>query len=233
MSVRPAGLIRPEDVTVITGQAVPPAFSELDSKELTRFDRDLAKMAGYYSSSRDLFRLILEDRDTYLFAAQVAKQQFNTSFGGALPGSGEYGMQFIRSKTILGAPSWVRVFATSGWQDVFGSASAPVDLSTTSPAFGNPQNRVLVVFPKLADLLVPKVREVWFNVAPTDYPIWPINFANLSDIGIAGLPSAVLVQKNARFFMRGNVEGAGQQSAVQPLGLTFALGPYMVGSTQE
>jgi hypothetical protein len=234
MSARPAGLIRPEDVSIITGQATVPAFLELDSRELTKFDRDLAKMAGYYATSRDLFKLILEDRDTYLFAAQVSKQQLNAAFGGALPGSGEFGFQFIRSKTILGTSSWVRVFAAAGWQDVFGSAASPIDLSTTSTAFGNPQNRVLLVFPKLADLLLPaKIREVWFNVAPTDYPIWPVNFINLADVGIAGLPAAVLVQKNARFYMRGNIEGAGQQSAIQPLGLTYALGPYMVGSTQE
>ncbi|MEM2234043.1 MAG: hypothetical protein QXP81_10955 [Nitrososphaerota archaeon] len=233
MAVRPPGLIRPEDVAFIAGQATVPDYAPLDSAEIRIFDRDLVKTAGYYSMSRDLFSIMLEDRDFYLFAAQCAKKQLNAAFRGAVPGSGDVGMQIIRSKTVLGARTWFKSYASAGWNDVFGSAAAPVDLSTTSPAFGNPQNRVLLAFPKLGNQTVPKLTEVWFHVEPTDYPIWPIRFAQVTDTFVSNLPHAVLIVKNNKFYMRGNVEGANVQDATYPLGLTLALGSYLLGPGQE
>ncbi|MCS7117637.1 MAG: hypothetical protein NZ957_02475 [Thaumarchaeota archaeon] len=231
--VRPANLIRPEDVAFIAGQATVPDFKELDSTELRIFDRDLVKTAGYYAMSRDLFSILVEDRDFYLFAAQVAKHQLAGAFRGAVPGSGEVGIQFIRSKTILGTTSWFRSYASPGWNDIHGSAAAPVDLSTTSPVYGNPQNRVILAFPKLGNLTTPKLNEVWFAVRPTNYPIWPIHFARLTDTYVANLPHSVLVVKNNQYYMRGNVEGAGVVDATFPFGLTFALGSYLTGPGQE
>ncbi|MEM2233725.1 MAG: hypothetical protein QXP81_09340 [Nitrososphaerota archaeon] len=233
MAARPSGIIRPEDVAFIAGQKEIPDYEQLDPTELRKFDRDLVKSAGYYSTQRDLFSLVVEDRDFYAFAAMAAKKQLNARFAGALPGSGEVGMQYIRSKTVLGTTSWFRTFASAGWNNVIGSAASPVDLSTTSTAFGNPQNRVLLAFPKLGDLTVPKVTEVWFHVEPTDYPIWPIKFWLTADVYLANLPYSVLIVKNNKFYMRGNVEGANVTTAVHPFGFTFALGSYITGSGQE
>jgi hypothetical protein len=231
--VRPAGLIRAEDVAFIAGQATIPEYRELDATEIRIFDRDLVKTAGYYATTRDLFSLLVEDRDFYVFAAQVAKSQINAPFRGAVPGSGDLGFQIIRSKTVLGTASWFRSFTTAGWNDVIGSAASPVDLSTTSAAFGNPQNRVLLAFPKLGNQTIPKLNEVWFHVGPADYPIWPVKFAQLTDTYLANLPHSVLIVKNGTFYMRGNIEGAGVQDATHPFGLTLALGSYIVGPGQE
>jgi hypothetical protein len=231
--VRPAGLIRPEDVAFIAGQAAVPDYAELDATEVRIFDRDLVKTAGYYATTRDLFSIILEDRDFYLFAAQVAKKQLNAAFRGAVPGSGDLGFQIIRSKTVLGTTSWFKSYASAGWNDIHGSSAAPVDLSTTSTTYGNPQNRVLLAFPKLGNQTIPKLNEVWFHVEPTDYPIWPVKFAQITDTYVSNLPHAILIVKNNKYYMRGNIEGAGVQDATYPLGLTLALGSYMVGTGQE
>ncbi|MEM2068415.1 MAG: hypothetical protein QXE50_05810 [Nitrososphaerota archaeon] len=233
MAVRPPGLIRPEDVAFVAGAAEVPAYTPLDEREVRRFDRDLVKTAGYYHSNRDLFSLFLEDRDFYLFAAQVAKNQLGGAFEGAVPSANGIGIQIIRSKTVLGTASWFRTFAAAGWGNVIGSAGAPVDLSTTSTTYGNPQNRVLLAFPKLGDLTVPKVTEVWFHIGPSDYPIWPIKFASLTDTYVSNLPHSVLIQKNSSFYTRGNVEGANVLSALHPFGLTIALGSYITGPGQE
>ena len=231
--VRPKGMISPENVAFIAGQATVPDFTELDGIELKCFDRDLVKTAGYYSFSRDLFSLMLEDRDFYLFAAQCAKKQIGGFFRGAVPGSGDVGFQIIRSKTVLGTRSWFKLYTSAGWNDVFGSAASPVDLSTTSVAYGNPQNRVLLAFPKLGNQTIPKINEVWFHVEPTDYPIWPIKFAQITDTYVSNLPYAVLIVKNNKFYMRGNIEGAYVQDATYPFGLTFAFGSYLFGPGQE
>ena len=228
----PSGLIRPGEVSVIMGRAEEPDFEPLDEEELKVFDTDLAKMAGGFFRARDAFSILLEDRDVYLYAAQIAKKQLNAGFGGAVPSGNQIGMQFIRPKTVLGANNWFQTISSPGWNDIFGSSASPVDLSTTSATYGNPQNRVLLVFPKLGDYTVPKVTEVWFHIGPTTYPIWPLPFWFQSDVYIHTLPAAVIIGKNERFYMRGNVLGAGQ-IATFPFGLTLCLGSYMTGSGQE
>jgi len=229
----PFGISNPASVSFIAGTGTELEFTDLEADELTMFDRDLIKMSRYFSQSRDLQMLFLEDRDTYLWAASIAKKALGVGFGGGVPGSGEFGMQFIRSKTWLGAASWLQSYATAGWNNVFGNSTTMIDLSLTSTTYGNPQNRVLNVFPKLYDTSLPKVRELWFHIGPTDYPIWPIEFSAMGDLYVAGLPATPLIVKNGKFYMRGNVLGTGVVDALAPLGLAFALGEYMTGSGQE
>jgi len=233
MATRPAGLIRPGEVAVIMGRAVDPKIRQLDSDELKVFDRDLTKLASVYFRSRDGFSIVLEDRDFYLFACQIAVDQLGGKFAGAVPGGNEVGFQFIRPKTVLGANHWFRTITSAGWNDLIGSAAAPVDLSTTSATYGNPQNRVLLAFPKFGDYTVPKVTEVWINIGPTNYPIWPIPLWHQADVYVTPIPYGPIIPKNERFYVRGNVLAGNTQIAFFPLGLTFCLGSYMTGAGQE
>jgi len=235
------GLGAPIPPSVISGQGsvslwaggVSVAKEELTEAELHIFDRDLYKIAGIFALERDLQSIFLEDRDVYLYAAAIAKKMLGAGFGGSSPGSGEIGMQLIRSKTILGAANWLQTFATAGWNNIFGTSSVPVDLSSTSTTYGNPQNRVVIVIPKIIDYCVPKLVEYWFHVGPNDYPIHPVGFFSISDLFIARLPAAVFVGKNGKFYMRGNVIGNGVVDGLAPLGLAFVLAEYMVSSGQE
>jgi len=203
------------------------------------FDRDLQNLADYFSLAHDLKTVFLEDRDSYLWAASIAKKQLLTSFGGVAAGSGQFGMGLIRPKTILGATAgyagdWLQSYSTNQWQNVFGSSTTPVDLSTTNALNGNPQNRVLMVISNLYCTTVPKIREIWFQVGPTSYPIWPIEFRNLSDCWVAGMPAMPFISRNGKFYMRGNLGSPiGVIDGTAPLGLTFALAEYLTGSGQE
>lgn len=237
----PMGLMDPtgSNISYIAGVSKTLDFANLTPEELTIFERDLNKMSRYFSFERDLQMLFLEDHDIYLAAAAIAKKAFGMGFGGALPGSGEFGMQFIRAKTVLTGTSqvttandWLQSYATAGWQNVFGSSTYPVDLSLTTGL--NPQNRVLLVFPKLYCTTIPKIREVRFTIGPTNYGIMSIEFRSISDLFLAGLPASPLITKNGNFYMRGNVGSAiGVVDGTAPLGLTFALAEYMTGSGQE
>lgn len=221
-------------VSFIAGVSGSLDFTSLSDDELAVFDRDLINLADYFSLTRDLKTIFLEDRDSYLWAASIAKKQLLSSFGGAAPGSGQFGMQLIRPKTILGATDWLQSYATAGWQNVYGSSGTPVDLSTTSVNYGNPQNRVLMVISNLYCTTVPKIREIYFNIGPTTYPIWPIEFRNLSDAWIAGMPAMPFISRNGKFWMRGNVGSSiGVVDGTAALGLTFALAEYFTGSGQE
>lgn len=230
----PSGILNPGSVSFIAGTGAQLDFTHLTPEELRIFDRDLVSISDYFGLSRDLKTIWLEDRDTYLWAASIAKKQLGLGFGGAVPGSGQFGMQIIRSKTILAATDWLQSYATAGWQNVFGSSTSFVDLSTTLATYGNPQNRALVLITKLYSETIPKIREVWFHVGATDYPIWPIEFRSISDLYIAGLPAKPLITKNGKFFMRGNVGSPiGVVDGTAPLGLTFCLAEYMVSGAQE
>jgi hypothetical protein len=209
-------------------------FSDLTPEEIVVFDRDLNALSDYFSLNRDLKSIFLEDRDSYLWAASIAKKQLGTNFGGATPSSGQFGMQLIRSRSVLGANDWLQSYSAAGWTNVYGTSSAPVDLSTTSTTYLNPQNRTLMVIANLYSSTLPKIREVWFHIGATDYSIWPIEFRTLSDAWIAGLPAMPLIAKNGKFYMRGNVGSSiGVVDGTAPLGLTFAAAEYMVGQIQE
>jgi len=210
------------------------SYKPLTPDEVALFDADLARLAGYFGASRDLERIILEDRDIYIYALSLANAQIqNSGFGGFNPGSGQLGMQFIRSKTILGAANWLKTFASAGWNDLWGSSSSMVDLSSTDTVYGNPQNRVALVIPKVFDITLPKFQELWFHIGVTDFPIHSLSFMQLADLFVAKLPAAVFVGRNGRFYARGNVIGNGVVSGLAPLGLAFTLSEYMTGSTQE
>jgi hypothetical protein len=229
----PFGVANPGNVTFIAGSGTDLEFENLTVDELAIFDRDLVKLSRYFSQSRDLQMLFLEDRDVYLWAAAIAKKQLATGFGGNVAGSGQFGMQLIRSKPWLGTASWQQAYSAAGWNNVFGTSSSPIDMSATSTTYLNPQNRVVTVFPKLYNSTLPKVREVWFHIGPTDYPIWPIEFSALGDLYVTGLPATPLIVKNGKFYMRGNILGVGVVDGLAPLGLAFALGEFMTGSGQE
>ena len=120
-----------------------------------------------------------------------------------------------------------------GWNNIFGSSGSPVDLSVATAAYKDPHNRVTVAFPKLICRTNPKLLEAWIHIGPTDYGIFPLNFYGVGDLFIANLPAGVYVGKNGKFYMRGNVEARDVIIGDAPLGLTFALAEYMVGSGQE
>jgi len=230
--ISPAVITGPGSISLWAG-GIEIAWENLTDAEITIFDRDLVKLAKAFSHERDLQTIFLEDRDTYLYGASIAKKQLAAGFGGVSPASGQIGMQLIRSKTIRGAANWWQSFAAPGWSDVFGSSTAPVDLSTTSAAYGNPQNRVAICFPKLIDRTTPKLLEAYFHIGPTDYQIFPLSFFGVADLFVANLPSGVYVGRNGRFWMRGNIEARDVIEGIAPLGLTFCLAEYMVGAGQE
>jgi hypothetical protein len=238
----PTGVLNPGSVSFIAGTGAQLQYQNLTRDELTVFDRDLIKLADYFSLSRDLNHIFLEDRDAFLWAASIAKQQLQVGFGGAVPGSGQFGMQLIRAKTILStstflATDWLQSWTSPGWQTapgIFGSVTSPVDMSTTNTNPGNPQNRVLLCITKLYCTTIPKLREVWFHIGATDYPIWPIEFRGMGDLYVAGLPATPLITKNGKFFMNGNLGSiSGTIDGTAPLGLTFALAEYMVSAGQQ
>ncbi|MEM2905007.1 MAG: hypothetical protein QW587_04630 [Candidatus Bathyarchaeia archaeon] len=209
------------------------AFENLTPGELRIFDRDLVKIGKAYSLSRDLLSVFLEDRDTYLYAAAIAKKQLNAGFGGANAGSGKIAMSAIRPVTILGAANWFQTFATAGWNNLWGSSGSPVDLGSTSSTYLNPQNRVVLVIPKIIDYCVPKCLEMYAVVGPTTYPIHSIGFISAGDLFVANLPYSIFVGKNGKFYTRFKTVAAGVQEGVAPLGLMLCLAEYITGSGQE
>ncbi len=78
------------DITFLSGTpGAPPSFIDLTDDEISLFDADLRKLAYMIALERDLSSLLLSQRDSFLFAAAIAKSQLTgRAFGGLLKGSG-------------------------------------------------------------------------------------------------------------------------------------------------
>jgi len=220
------------------------AYIPLTREEAATFKRDFERLVYIQALERDLSSLLFDDIDYYLFAAGVAKGSIGTnpSFNGTTPGSAEIGMQLIRAVTVVnvgigpgGTPDtlWTQTYGTPGWNNIFGSSSAPVDLSQTGTGSGatNTKNIVMLCFSALIDTVTtPLVEEYRFHVQNVDYPVEPIAWELATDIAYARLTAPVLVPVNGRFYMRGNVSAAGSD-ATQLFGLAFATGAYLTYET--
>jgi len=220
------------------------AYVPLTPREVVTFEHDFRRLVYLQAFERDLSRFLLEDLDYYLFAAGVAKGSIGTNavVNGSTPGNAEIGFQLLRAVTVLnvgispgGTPDllWPQTYGTPGWNNIFGSAAAPVDLSQTGTGAGatNTKNIVLLCFSALLDTVTnPLIEEYRFHVQNVDYPVEPIAWELATDIAYARLSAPVLVPVNGRFYMRGNISAAGTDGT-QLLGLTFGTGAYLTYET--
>lgn len=200
-------------------------FESLTSAEQLVFDRDLRRLAnGFSSLSRDIQSFFSEDRDTYLWAASIAKKQFQVPFNGSLAlGSGTFGMQVIRSVTINGTQTWLVSQASSGWQ----SKSWNVNLATSTGTVTNTFNRVVLAIPRIVNYgITPKVKEVRWTVGPTTYAVQPIDWEKATNLFAAKNLATVFVSKNGTFTTDFNVEATGTDGTAA-FGLAFATADWL------
>lgn len=207
------------------------------------FYRDVARLAAMYTLQAEVSELLLNDVDRFLLAGQVAKASIGTnpSFAGVSASGNEVGLQLIRAVTVLSGPLaaetmlWPQSYLATGWTNVFGSATSPVDLSTTGitndPAT-NLQNRTLLAFGALLDpVQSPRIGEYRFHVGPKDYGVNPLTWTAGGNLFFARLGGFVLIPVNGRFYMRGNIQPAAGIDGTQLLGFTFCTGDYLTFET--
>jgi hypothetical protein len=243
-----------------TPQATPPGTntvivngnSQIASVPLTQqeqaiFQRDIARISYMESLERPLYSLLMSDAQTLMSIAALAKGSIGTNptFAGLLASGNEIGMQLIRAPTVLSnntvnnpsntAPvySWVRTYASSGWTNVFGSASSFVDLSSTGiPTFSvtNTQNIVMLAIIGLINTATtPQLQEVRFHVQNVDYPVEPLAWMPATNLFYTKLQGIYTIPVNGRFYMRGNVQPSttGGIDGTELFGLAFATGNYL------
>lgn len=219
----------------------------LTPAEQAVFKRDVSRLGAMFALERPLYHLLLDDMDALMEIAGLAKASIGTNpvFGGTLASGGEIGMQLIRAATVLSANKqnnsaqtaavydWVQTYSASGWTDVFGSATNPVDLSSTGisgVSVSNLQNRVLLAVVALLDPTPsPQLQEIRFHVQNVDYPVEVIAWEQATDLYYAKLQGIYMIPVNGRFYMRGNVQPSttGGQDQTELFGLTFATGDYL------
>ena len=213
----------------------------LTDDEVAQFQTDLKRIGGMQSFERDLTPLLLNDQDEYLYALSVAKATVGTepTFAGVRAHGGDLGMQLIRAVTVRnagiaggGTPVivWDKAYGVAGWGDVFGSATAPVDLSqqgSSGNSATNELNRVLLAFGGLVnDKVPPLLAEYRFHLGPLDFSTQSVSWQFASDFAYAQLFGVVLIPANTRFYMRGNIQAAGTDGT-QLYGLAFGIGDYL------
>lgn len=249
-AVVPFGIQNANSLTFVAGSAANLAFTNLDQNEIGVFDRDLLRLASIFSLSADLSRRFIEERDSFLFGASVAKRAFNIDFGGSLPGAGAFGMQIIRPITAMGFSTivpaqWVNPVLTTptswlvdytadgvGWTDLWARGTGdPVNFGNTGPGTNSAQNyrdRVSITAPLIGNFSAsPKAREIALAVSTTTYPIWPLDWEFFSNMFIAKIPATLLIAKNIQFNIRTQVAPAGLDSTAL-VGITYATQDYLV-----
>jgi hypothetical protein len=219
----------------------------LTPKEQTIFKRDLSRMGSMYALQRPLYDLLMSDAGALMSVASLAKGSIGTNptFTGALASGNEIGMQLIRAATVLSnntqnnpsktAPvySWVQTYTASGWTNIFGSATSPVDLSSTgisTYSVTNTQNIVMIAVIALLDPTPsPQLQEVRWHVQNVDYPVETIAWQQATDLYYAKLQGIYTIPVNGRFYMRGNVQPSttGGIDQTQLFGLAFSTGNYL------
>jgi hypothetical protein len=222
----PGNLNDAASVSFLSGSSTPPAFTEFGDEELQIFDTDLKRLeASIWSKSGQLTGLWADDRDTLLWAAQVAKKQLNDNeFRGLKAlGSSTFGMQPIRSIIINTTQTWQASYTATGWT----ASTWDVNLANTTGTVRNTQNRVVLCATRYVNYAAsPKVKELRNVVGPTTYPIEVLEWAYVGGIFTAKGIGAVLVGKNGTFTTNFNVEFTGVDATAQ-WGLAFAQGDWL------
>lgn len=240
--VNPAAFVNGQ-ISFLSGRSQIPGFIDLSQTEQSIFDADLRRISYMTALERDLSNLLLAERDSFLFAASIAKSQFkNLTFGGLLGGGG-YNMQMIRPITILsnvpvaqggggGAAvlTWKRTFAAVGWQALFGNDANQVSLGVTgvSTTAVTTYSRVMLAAPYLLSTgSSPKYVELRPRILQTTYPVYPLHWEKFTDIFLAKLPGCLLILPNENFDFEANIGTAGDDEP-QLFGLQFVTYDYSV-----
>jgi hypothetical protein len=212
----------------------------LSPAERGTFDRDFRRLAYLQDFQRDLSELLLDDIEFYADIASVAKGSIGTNpvFGGNAASGVEIGMQVLRAITVknpgIASPTtptltWPTTYGAAGWNDVFGSSAAPVDLSQLGLGSGatDTNNRVMLAITALVNLDIPPLlQEYRFHIQNVDYAVEAIAWQQVSNLYYARLASPVVVPVNGKFWMRGDIQPSGKDGTAL-LGITFATADYL------
>ena len=226
----PPNLQDAASVSFLSGSSTPLAFVEFGDEELQIFDTDLKRLeASIWGKNGQLTGLWADDRDTLLWAAQIAKKQLNElEFRGLKAlGSSTFGMQPIRSIVINTTQTWQASYTSTGWT----STTWNVNLANTSGTARNTQNKVVVCATRYVNYAAsPKVKELRNVVGPTTYPVEVLEWAYVGGLFTAKGIGAVLVGKNGTFTTDLNVEFTGVDGTAQ-WGLAFGQGDWLNSET--
>lgn len=230
----PNGVSATYNPAFLAGGSVP-TYENLTSEELAQFDIALKSFADLVAIQSDstLSNIILSERNAYLFAASIAKQQFDgATFGGIIAQTG-FNMQPIRAATLLTQGSttpvysWTKSFTSAGWQGLFGSQSAPLTLGTTGNAtyVGTTYKRVMIVATHIIDNVPLPFDEIQIGVQKQLYPVMPVGITNISNVYLYKFPAPILVVLDGQFFVQANVQRLGTFNP-RLLGLQFVTSEY-------
>lgn len=223
----PAGIVDARSVSFLTGTPTPPAHTDLDQAERDLFDADLKRLASFWSrdGAGSLGQLWLEDRDTLLWAASIAKKQLqDLPFRGLKAlGSSSFGMQPIRSVIINTTQTWLATYAATGWT----TDTWDVNLANTTGTVRNTQNRVTLCATRYVNYAAtPKIKEAQHQVGPTTYPVEVLEWAYIADLLTSKPIGALYIGKNGTFETDFNVEFTGTDGTAL-WGLFFAQGDWL------
>ncbi len=205
----------------------------LSSREDDLFEKQWDKMWTRHFKAREVIDIFQDHKDAIKEASQIAAYQLEATFGGANPGTNEFGWmpilpQFLRATSTPTYASWswnqwlTSDDVTAGWKDWIGTSSSNLKLSK----YGT-----MIVIGFADPVPEPKIGAILAKIKGKDYPIWFFgDQMEETDYHVYELAQPFIIEKEQEFYLQEFVINAGL-SKIRPLGVYFCKGDQMRSKT--
>jgi len=179
-------------------------FREFTADELRNFEEVYNRMFILHYQERELIELFQKRKADILAGAMVAAAQFEKRFGGEIPGTGEFGMTYIRAAYLGIGDDWEDAAPFTTGSPQYWIHSGTTLLGGTS---GNPikigENLVLVIIGIGSLHPSPKIESFYFELDGNPKPIVVTGFPfKLSEIPIKELSRPIILYEDRQFLAK-------------------------------
>ena len=185
-------------------EAVGQAYEKLDAKELELFEVSFRRQFVLAFPEREIVDIFLRHKAEILAAAMIAKKQFDKSFGGEFPSSGQFGMVLARASYFGIGDDWedAAPFTTGSPQNWIHSGT-----TLLGGTAGNPikigENAVHCILAIGSYHPSPKIESVKLEIdgkpKPIVYTGWNVK---LSDLALKELDKSIILYEDRTFLAK-------------------------------
>lgn len=205
----------------------------LTDAENAIFNDEWDKLWTKHFRAREVIDVYQDHKDAIHLAAEIAKYQLESPFGGQLAKTNEFGWMPILPNHLLATAAatystatWVQNLTTSDvttrWKDFIGTSAANLTLSKYA---------CMIIIGFVDPVDVPKIDAVLPYIKGIQYPVLPLYEQMFeSDYHIYELPTPWIVEQQQQIYIQELVGRAGR-SEFHPIGVYYVKGDNMRSKT--
>ncbi len=197
---------------------------ELDDTEQEVFDTEFERFADVHLKQREFIDIFADHREYILETVQVAKNQFESEFGGIHATSNQFGWSMIRPEVIRttskAAPvrDWNKDVTATGWDNLFGSSGSEVKVN---------EEGLVCILGYVNFSPSPKSVALKNIVMGDEKPVYYMEPAmKMSELSVFELPKPFRVLPLKTFYTRALYNSTGRD-VLAPFGIYFGTGSHL------